>query len=60
MKEEEDKDNFGNKGFYTMNEDFSIVMLSTTEDEDDIQEIIKNLPDKDSFEVIQVYNWLVI
>ena len=28
--DDEDQDNFGNKGFFTMNDDFTIVMLSTT------------------------------
>ena len=30
LTEDEDVDNFGNKGFFDMNDDFTIVMLSTT------------------------------
>ena len=30
LQDDEDQDNFGNKGFFTMNDDFTIVMLSTT------------------------------
>ena len=48
---EEDKDSFGNQGWYEMKDDFTVVILATYEDDETMQEVIDNIPNVQDFNV---------
>ena len=54
--EDEDVDNFGNKGFYTLNEDFQMVLLSVIEDPEEQKESLAAIPGIENFEIVSVSN----
>ena len=51
---DEDQDNFGNKGRFEMSDDFTLVVLSTQTDEEEVQNVIANMTQLASFEIIKV------
>ena len=54
LREDEDKDVFGNKGYFTMKDGFKVAVLSTrTPEDEDNSDIPENLP-VDNFEFVKI------
>ncbi len=54
VKESEDEDTFGNKGCFEMKPDFTMVFLSTFQDEEIAQEVIRNIPKSNEMVILKV------
>ena len=55
LLEEEDYDLQGNKGNYLMQDDFTIVILSAVQSEEEKQEVINRIPGcKNNFQIIEI------
>lgn len=54
LKEDEDKDVFGNRGFYEMKDNFTLLILATYTDDETMQEVMKNIPNLDNFDIFCV------
>lgn len=54
LKEDEDVDYNGNKGYFSKKDKFTIVILSTAKNEEDMKAVINNIPKVENFDFIQV------
>ena len=54
VREAEDVDLMGNKKMFWMNEKFNLVILAEYEDEETKQQVIKNIPNVESFDIINI------
>ena len=54
LTDDEDVDNFGNKGWYEMKDDFQMALLSNESDDEHIQKFLSKIPKLENFQIFKV------
>lgn len=56
LKDNEDVDFEGNKGYFDKRDKFTIVILSTVSSDEDMKSVIDNIPCIENFDIVKVNN----